>query len=80
EPTAKFIAQKYKLSLVGDNSQGMTIQIFIPENNIKLGTANLYFLEKLFDNNPVLGIAAYNAGPGNVAKWLNENEVPAAIW
>ncbi|OIN83123.1 lytic transglycosylase domain-containing protein [Francisella sp. TX07-6608] len=80
EPTAKFIAQKYKLSLVGDNSQGMTSQIFIPENNIKLGTANLYFLEKLFDKNPVLGIAAYNAGPGNVAKWLNENEVPAAIW
>nr|WP_234361302.1 lytic transglycosylase domain-containing protein [Francisella tularensis] len=80
EPTAKFIAQKYKLSLVGDNSQGMTGQIFIPENNIKLGTANLYFLEKLFDKNPVLGIAAYNAGPGNVAKWLNENEVPAAIW
>lgn len=28
----------------------------------------------------MLGIAAYNAGPGNVAKWLNENEVPAAIW
>ncbi|AJI73577.1 soluble lytic murein transglycosylase [Francisella tularensis subsp. novicida GA99-3548] len=80
EPTAKFIAQKYKLSLVGDNSQGMTSQIFIPENNIKLGTANLYFLEKLFDKNLVLGIAAYNAGPGNVAKWLNENEVPAAIW
>ncbi|AFB78567.1 lytic transglycosylase domain-containing protein [Francisella tularensis] len=80
EPTAKFIAQKYKLSLVGDSSQGMTSQIFIPENNIKLGTANLYFLEKLFDKNPVLGIAAYNAGPGNVAKWLNENEVPAAIW
>ncbi|APC95664.1 lytic transglycosylase domain-containing protein [Francisella tularensis subsp. novicida] len=80
EPTAKFIAQKYKLSLVGDNSQGMTSQIFIPENNIKLGTANLFFLEKLFDKNPVLGIAAYNAGPGNVAKWLNENEVPAAIW
>ncbi|MBK2110134.1 lytic transglycosylase domain-containing protein [Francisella tularensis] len=80
EPTAKFIAQKYKLSLVGDNSQGMTSQIFIPENNIKLGTANLFFLEKLFDKNPVLGIAAYNAGPGNVAKWLNEKEVPAAIW
>lgn len=80
EPTAKFIAQKYKLSLIGDKSQGMASQIFIPENNIKLGTANLFFLEKLFDKNPVLGIAAYNAGPGNVAKWLNEKEVPAAIW
>ncbi|MDE4976312.1 transglycosylase SLT domain-containing protein, partial [Francisella tularensis subsp. holarctica] len=76
EPTAKFIAQKYKLSLVGDNSQGMTSQIYIPENNIKLGTDNLYFLEKRFDKNHVLGIADYNAGPGNVSKWLNENEVP----
>ncbi|APC92032.1 Soluble lytic murein transglycosylase precursor [Francisella sp. MA067296] len=80
EPTAKFIAQKYKLSLIGDKSHGMSSQIFIPENNIKLGTANLYFLEKLFDKNIVLGIAAYNAGPGNVAKWLNEKEAPAAIW
>lgn len=80
EPTAKFIAKKYKLSLVGDKSEGINSQIFIPENNIKLGTANLYFLEKLFDKNTVLGIAAYNAGPGNVAKWLNKKEVPAPIW
>ncbi|WP_408610315.1 lytic transglycosylase domain-containing protein [Francisella salina] len=80
EPTAKFIAKKYKLPLVGNKSEGMASQIFIPENNIKLGTANLYFLEKLFDKNPVLGIAAYNAGPGNVAKWLNSKEVPATIW
>ncbi|WP_411961533.1 transglycosylase SLT domain-containing protein [Francisella sp. XLW-1] len=80
EPTAKFIAKKYKLPLVGNKSEGMASQIFIPENNIKLGTANLYFLEKLFDKNPVLGIAAYNAGPGNVAKWLNNKEVPATIW
>ncbi|ASG68453.1 murein transglycosylase [Francisella halioticida] len=80
EPTAKFIAKKYKLSLIGNKSKGMNSQIFIPQNNIKLGTANLYFLEKLFDKNTVLGIAAYNAGPGNVAKWLNKREVPAPIW
>lgn len=80
EPTADFIAKKYKLSLVGDKSEGMRSQIFIPENNIKLGTANLHFLEKLFKKNLILGIGAYNAGPGNVAKWLNEKEVPATIW
>ena len=80
EPTAKFIAKKYKLSLVGDKSKGMSSQIFIPENNIKLGTANLYFLEKLFKKNPILGIGAYNAGPGNVDKWLNKKELPATIW
>ncbi|WP_150468429.1 lytic transglycosylase domain-containing protein [Francisella sp. SYW-9] len=80
EPTAKFIAKKYKLSLVGSKSENMNTKIFVPQNNIKLGTANLHFLEKLFDKNTVLGIAAYNAGPGNVAKWLNKKEVPAPIW
>lgn len=80
EPTAKFIAKKYRLSLAGDKSQGMSSQIFIPQNNIKLGTANLYFLEKLLKKNPILGIGAYNAGPGNVDKWLNKKEVPAPIW
>ena len=80
ESVAKFIAKKYKLSLVGDRASGIKTQIFIPENNIALGTANLYFLEKLFKKNTVLGIAAYNAGPGNVAKWLNTKNVPAPIW
>ncbi|QLE79741.1 lytic transglycosylase domain-containing protein [Francisella sp. Scap27] len=79
EPTANFIAKKYKLPMVGDKSKGMSTQIYIPANNIKLGTANLYFLEKLFDKNPILGIAAYNAGPGNVNKWLGK-EVTAPIW
>jgi soluble lytic murein transglycosylase len=77
-PTAKFIAKKYKLSLTGGND--MESQIFVPENNIKIGTTNLYFLEKLFKKNLILGIGAYNAGPGNVAKWLTKKEVPAKQW
>ena len=77
-PTAKFIAKKYKLKLSGKND--IEKQIFIPENNIKLGTTNLYFLEKLFKKNLILGIGAYNAGPGNVAKWLTKKEVPAKQW
>ena len=77
-PTAEFIAKKYKLKLSGDNN--IEKQIFTPENNIKIGTANLYFLEKLFKKNLILGIGAYNAGPGNVAKWLTKKEVPAKQW
>jgi len=77
-PTAKFIAKKYKLKLSGEND--IEKQIFIPENNIKIGTANLYFLEKLLKKNIILGIGAYNAGPGNVAKWLTKKEVPAKQW
>ena len=77
-PTAKFIAKKYKLKLSGEND--IEKQIFIPENNIKIGTANLYFLENLLKKNIILGIGAYNAGPGNVAKWLTKKEVPAKQW
>ncbi|QIV95890.1 soluble lytic murein transglycosylase [Allofrancisella inopinata] len=79
-PTAEFIVKKYKLSLVGDKLDTIDTQIFTPENNITIGTANLYFLDSLFNKNMILGIAAYNAGPGNVAKWLNTKEVPAPIW
>ena len=77
-PTAKFIAKKYRLSLISEGS--IDQQIFVPENNIKLGTANLNFLEVLFKKNLVLGIGAYNAGPGNVAKWLTKKEIPAKQW
>ena len=77
-PTAKFIVKKYKLKLNGENN--IKKQIFIPENNIKIGTVNLYFLEKLLKKNLILGIGAYNAGPGNVAKWLTKKGVPAKQW
>ena len=79
-PTGKFIAKKYKLSLYGDSKKGIDSQIYIPENNIALGTANLDFSIGLFKGNKALGIGAYNAGPGNVAKWLNKNEIPTAQW
>ncbi|AJC49288.1 lytic transglycosylase domain-containing protein [Allofrancisella guangzhouensis] len=79
-PTAEFIVKKYKLALVGDKTDSIDKQIFTPENNIKIGTANLFFLEGLFNKNIILSIAAYNAGPGNVAKWLNTKEVSAPIW
>jgi soluble lytic murein transglycosylase len=79
-PTGKFIAKKYKISLYGDPKKGINSQIYIPENNIALGTANLDFSIGLFKGNKALGIGAYNAGPGNVAKWLNKNEIPTAQW
>lgn len=41
-----------------------------PEENIKIGVQYLSYLMKKFDNNLNEVIAAYNAGPGNVNKWL----------
>lgn len=54
--------------------------LFEPEKNIKLGTAYLKQVYDKFDENPVLAIAAYNAGPNRVKRWLPENTMPADIW
>lgn len=48
--------------------------IFIPEINIKLGTLYLSNLLEQYNNDEKLALAAYNAGTGNISKWLNNNE------
>ena len=79
-PTAKFIAKKYRLKLDKEKNEQINDIIFNPYNNINIGTANLDFLDDLFNKNIVLGISAYNAGPGNIDKWLNSKKVPALNW
>ncbi|MFN9402741.1 MAG: transglycosylase SLT domain-containing protein [Dolichospermum sp.] len=39
-------------------------------DNIMLGTWYLDYTHRQYNNNSMLAIASYNAGPGNVAKWL----------
>ncbi|MDR9403381.1 MAG: transglycosylase SLT domain-containing protein [Halothece sp. Uz-M2-17] len=41
-----------------------------PEDNIKLGTWYLDYTHDRYDNHSMLAVASYNAGPGNVAKWV----------
>jgi soluble lytic murein transglycosylase len=41
-----------------------------PNDNIMLGTWYLDYTHQQYGNNSMLAIASYNAGPGNVAKWL----------
>lgn len=41
-----------------------------PEYGAKLATEEMRHLLERYDNNLVLALAAYNAGPGNVDKWL----------
>lgn len=51
------------------------------DTNVKLGISYLKILLNRFDNNIVLATAAYNAGPGNVNKWLKEQpKLPADEW
>ena len=48
--------------------------LYNPEINIRIGTWYLKKLEKEFDGNLDLMLAAYNGGSGNVNKWLQNKE------
>ena len=51
------------------------------ENNIRFGTQYLRNVMNRFDNNVALAAAAYNAGPGNVKRWLPRDQtMPADLW
>ena len=67
--TAKLIADrtgiKYKSSSELTN----------PTVNIKLGSHYLGLMLRQFDNNRILASAAYNAGPGRVNRWINNNMI-----
>lgn len=43
----------------------------VPEDNINIGTYYLDFTHKKYNNNSMLAVASYNAGPNAVAKWVN---------
>ncbi|TAF11229.1 MAG: tail length tape measure protein [Nostocales cyanobacterium] len=47
-----------------------TLNLENPNDNIMLGTWYLDHTHQQYSNNSMLAIASYNAGPGNVAKWL----------
>ena len=55
------------------NSQISNGQLFDPNLNIRVGTFYLSYLINKFENVDV-ALAAYNAGEGNVIKWLSTDE------
>jgi soluble lytic murein transglycosylase len=61
--TAKWIAPQIKVD-------SKTIKLEDPNDNIMLGTWYLDHTHQQYQNNSLLAIASYNAGPGNVSKWL----------
>ncbi|MGC8452875.1 MAG: transglycosylase SLT domain-containing protein [Cylindrospermopsis raciborskii] len=61
--TAKWIAPQISMDM-------KTINLENPNDNIMLGTWYLDHTHQQYNNNSMLAIASYNAGPGNVAKWL----------
>ncbi len=73
--TGKYIAKSLNERWRGSNS------LYNPVTNIKYGA---YYYQKLltkFDGHYAIALAAYNAGPQRVKKWLPETEtLPADIW
>ncbi len=73
--TGRQIAKYMKVRWRGNNS------LYNPETNLKYGAFYYQKLLKQFDGNYAIALAAYNAGPRRVKKWLPENEaMPADIW
>lgn len=61
--TAKSVAS-------GKNGKFNPDQLTRPEVNIKMGIRHLQDLLAVYNGNQVLAVAAYNAGAGNVNRWL----------
>ena len=66
--TGEWIAKKLKIQ---DYSEKM---LFDPETNIQLGCWYLRFLMDKFDGKTETVLAAYNAGHGRVAAWLEDEQ------
>lgn len=62
--TAVWLAEKMKFEFDADDLED-------PATNIKMGCFYLKYLSELYDDRDVV-LAAYNAGMGNVSKWLND--------
>lgn len=53
------------------------VSLYNPELNIQLGTKYFADLMKEYDNNYLLALTAYNAGIGNVKKWIEAGVIKA---
>ncbi|MDO9163986.1 MAG: transglycosylase SLT domain-containing protein [Methylococcaceae bacterium] len=73
--TGKQIARELSQQWLSD------VSLFNPDTNIRYGTFYFKKLLTKFNGHFPLAIAAYNAGPNNVSKWLPfDKSVPADIW
>lgn len=58
-----------------ENKQITKETLLIPNENIRIGTKYFKYLIDYFKGNEMLAIVSYNAGPGNINKWMNNPEI-----
>lgn len=63
--TAQWLAEESGEEITSEN-------LFNPEINITLGISYLQYLQEKYDGNIDRMLAAYNAGEGNVDRWIKE--------
>ncbi len=66
DSTAEEIARKLEINFAKGSS------LYNPELNIQLGTKYFSNLMKEYNNNYLLALTAYNAGIGNVKRWIEQ--------
>jgi len=67
--TGEWIAQKINLENFSDE------MLFSPNVNIDMGCWYINYLKERFEDNLVLVISGYNAGPGTTSKWLESYDI-----
>ena len=74
--TAKEVAQRHNIRYKSRQ------QLFEPEKNINLGSRYFKDMMLRFDNNRILSIASYNAGPHRVTSWRKRTlgKLPYDVW
>ena len=72
--TASKTADRMQIPMEPDSS-------FAPHFNITIGASYLSMLLRMFHDNVIPAIAAYNAGPQAVGRWLkNADQIPLDVW
>lgn len=69
DTTAEELARKLDVNFMKGAS------LYNPELNIRLGTKYFSNLMKEYNNNYLLALTAYNAGIGNVKKWIEQDVI-----
>ena len=73
--TARHVARKARIPRPGIRA------LLEPATNLSLGSIYLASLEARYSGHPVLASAAYNAGPGRVARWRKTpDRISSEIW